>query len=122
MKVTQRRQEKFSRVTAVVLAVGSSLTFNPGWVTGMCWCAEEGQEGTLFPRPLRRHAGKTAEQRLTGGGEGKSQPPQAYLRGTDSLLGSYVDSHMHHIHVQALFICTAAQRSRLGNAQTEGCI
>lgn len=59
VKVKQRRQGNFSRVTSLVLAVGSVLTFNPSWVTGVCWCAEEGQEGTLLPRPLRSHVGNS---------------------------------------------------------------
>ncbi len=59
VKVKERRRGNFSRVTALVLAVGSVLTFNPGWVTGVRWCAEEGQEGTLLPRPLRSHVGNS---------------------------------------------------------------
>lgn len=63
----------------VIVAVGSVLTFNPVWVIGLCWCAEEGQEGTLLPRPLRSHADNNWAASDSVGWEEMSQAPQAYL-------------------------------------------
>lgn len=97
--VNQRWQGNFSRVS-LVLAVGSMLTFNPSWVTGVCWCAEEGQEGTLLPRPLRSHAGNSwaaSDSGVRGNVTGSTGVPlgdRLTLRHANP-----VDSHMHHIHV-----------------------
>lgn len=80
-------KETFSRVTARVLAVGSVLTFNPGWVTGMCWCAEEGQEGTLLPRPLRSHVGNSW---AAPDSRKRRRLHRLTFRGTDSLIGKHI--------------------------------
>lgn len=89
----------FPRVTALAIAAGSVVAFNPGWVTGVCWCAEEGQEGTLLPRPLRNHAGnswaKKSDSRVRGNVAGSVGLPLG-----EQALSYTMGSDMNHDHVR----------------------
>lgn len=116
-RVNQWRRENFSGLTALVLAEGSTPTFNPEWVTGVCWRAEEGQEGTLLPRPLRSHAVNSwaaSDSGVRGNVAGSTGLPLGNRLTTRQ--ANAVDPDVHHIHVHTLVYTPARQ---LGNMQSE---
>lgn len=102
---TSELTSKVYQSVAVVLASGSMLAFNPRFVTGVCCCAEEGQESTLFPQPLRSHRGKSWAD-----GERKRCRLHRLTFGAAGSESIYVDSYMHHnpkeTHAQAYTIAT----------------